>query len=108
MSSPRRAGTPPTATRTNTGAEAAGLRYTAPTSADADAGVGSGPWQHLTRVCPGALARPATRALTAAGYTELGQLAGVPAAELAKLHGVGPKALRLLQEALQAQDMSLG
>jgi hypothetical protein len=24
------------------------------------------------------------------------------------LHGVGPKALRLLQEALQAQGMSLG
>ena len=70
--------------------------------------VGSGPWQHLTRVCPGASAPPATRALTAAGYTELGQLAGVPAAELAKLHGVGPKALRLLQEALQAQGMSLG
>jgi hypothetical protein len=38
---------------------------------------------------------PATRALTAAGYTELRQLAGMPAAELKKLHGVGPKALRL-------------
>ena len=50
----------------------------------------------------------AIRALTAAGYTELGQLAGVPAAALAKLHGVGPKALRLLQEALQAQGKSLG
>ena len=51
---------------------------------------------------------PATRALTAAGYTELRQLANVPAAELSKLHGVGPKALRLLQEALQAHGMSLG
>jgi hypothetical protein len=50
---------------------------------------------------------PATRALTAAGYTELSQLANVPAAELAKLHGVGPKAVRLLQEALQAQGKSL-
>ena len=38
------------------------------------------------------------RALTAAGYTELRQLANVPAAELSKLHGVGPKALRLLQK----------
>jgi hypothetical protein len=57
---------------------------------------------------PRSIGAPATRALTAAGYTELGQLDGVPAAELAKLHGVGPKALRLLQEALQAQDMSLG
>ena len=57
---------------------------------------------------PGNIGAPATRALTAAGYTELSQLANVPAAELAKLHGVGPKALRLLQEALQAQGNSLG
>lgn len=57
---------------------------------------------------PGNIGAPATRALTAAGYTELGQLAGVPAADLGKLHGVGPKALRLLQEALERQGMSLG
>ena len=57
---------------------------------------------------PGNLGAPATRALAAAGYTELRQLANVPAAELKKLHGVGPRALRLLQEALQAQGMSLG
>ena len=57
---------------------------------------------------PRNIGAPAIRALTAAGYTELSQLANVPAAELAKLHGVGPKALRLLQEALQAQGKSLG
>jgi hypothetical protein len=57
---------------------------------------------------PANIGAPATRALTAAGNTELGQLAGVPAAELGKLHGVGPKALRLLQEALQRRGMSLG
>jgi hypothetical protein len=57
---------------------------------------------------PGNIGAPATRALTAAGYTELRQLANVPAADLKKLHGVGPRALRLLQEALQAHDMSLG
>ena len=57
---------------------------------------------------PRSIGAPATRALTAAGYTELGQLADVPAAELAKLHGVGPKALRLLQEALKERGMSLG
>ena len=34
---------------------------------------------------------PATRALNNAGYTSLRQLAGVPRAELAKLHGMGPK-----------------
>ena len=57
---------------------------------------------------PRNIGAPATRALTAAGYTELAQLASVPAAELAQLHGVGPKALRLLQEALQERGMSLG
>jgi hypothetical protein len=57
---------------------------------------------------PRSIGAPATRALTAAGYTELSQLAGVPAAELAKLHGVGPKALRLLQEELHDRGMSLG
>jgi hypothetical protein len=57
---------------------------------------------------PPNIGAPATRALTAAGYAELTQLSGVPAAELKKLHGVGPKALRLLQEALEQRGMSLG
>jgi hypothetical protein len=56
---------------------------------------------------PAKIGAPATRALTAAGYTRLTQLDGVPAAELGRLHGVGPKALRLLQEALQEQGRSL-
>jgi DNA uptake protein ComE-like DNA-binding protein len=46
--------------------------------------------------------------LTAAGYTELAQLADVSSSELKKLHGIGPKALRLLQEALEQQGKSLG
>ena len=57
---------------------------------------------------PRNIGAPATRALTAAGYTNLSQLADVPVAELKKLHGVGPKALRLLQEALEQQGLSLG
>ena len=57
---------------------------------------------------PRNIGAPATRALTAAGYTELGQLANVPVAELKKLHGVGPKALRLLAEALEQHGLSLG
>ena len=57
---------------------------------------------------PRTIGTPATRALTAAGYTELRQLANVPVAELRKLHGVGPKALRLLQEALEQHGLSLG
>jgi len=57
---------------------------------------------------PKGIAAPATRALIGAGYTELRQLAGVPAGELKRLHGMGPKALRLLQEALEQQGLSLG
>lgn len=57
---------------------------------------------------PRNIGAPATRALAAAGYTRLSQLANVPAAELGKLHGVGPKALRLLQDALKQQGLSLG
>ena len=56
---------------------------------------------------PGNIGAPATRALIDAGYTELRQLANVPAADLRKLHGIGPKALRLLQEALEQRGMSL-
>jgi 3-deoxy-D-arabino-heptulosonate 7-phosphate (DAHP) synthase len=51
---------------------------------------------------------PATRALNSAGYTALRQLAGVPRAELAKLHGMGPKALRILDETLAEHGMQLG
>jgi predicted flap endonuclease-1-like 5' DNA nuclease len=57
---------------------------------------------------PRAIGAPATRALTAAGYTQLGQLANVPASELKKLHGVGPKTLKVLQAALEERGMSLG
>lgn len=57
---------------------------------------------------PKGIGAPATRALTAAGYRELDQLAGVPAAELLTLHGVGPKAIRILSEALRERRKSLG
>jgi predicted flap endonuclease-1-like 5' DNA nuclease len=56
---------------------------------------------------PNGVGAPATRALTAAGYTELSQLAGVPEAELRKLHGIGPKALRVIQAALGERGSSL-
>ncbi|MFF0657498.1 MULTISPECIES: helix-hairpin-helix domain-containing protein [Micromonospora] len=50
---------------------------------------------------------PATRALNAAGYTTLRQLAGVPRAELARLHGMGPKALGVIEAALDEHDLRL-
>lgn len=49
---------------------------------------------------------PATRALEAAGYTQLKQLTKVTESELAQLHGMGPKALSILRETLKAQGLS--
>jgi hypothetical protein len=57
---------------------------------------------------PKGIGAPATRALTAAGYRELTELDKVPAAELQKLHGMGPRALRILQRALEEIGLSLG
>ena len=51
---------------------------------------------------------PATRALAGAGYTTLRQLAGVPRSELAELHGMGPKALRIIEAALAEHKLGLG
>jgi len=51
---------------------------------------------------------PATRALHAAGYTRLEQLAGVPERTLGELHGVGPQAMRILLEALEERGLAFG
>jgi uncharacterized protein YdhG (YjbR/CyaY superfamily) len=48
---------------------------------------------------------PATRALEAAGYTNLKQLTKVTEAELGQLHGMGPKALVILREALKVEGL---
>lgn len=52
------------------------------------------------------LAAPARRALSAAGYTRLDQLAQVSEADLKKLHGMGPTAIAALREALHARGLS--
>lgn len=52
---------------------------------------------------PKAIGRPATRALANAGITTLDQVAALSDAELNALHGVGPKAVRLLRAALDAR-----
>ena len=49
---------------------------------------------------------PAMRALTHEGYTTLKQLTKLSEAELAQLHGVGPKAVRILKETLKANGLS--
>ncbi|HET7047204.1 MAG TPA: DUF1801 domain-containing protein [Solirubrobacteraceae bacterium] len=52
------------------------------------------------------LAAPARRALAAAGYTRLDQLAQVTEPDLKKLHGMGPTAIAALREALQERGLS--
>lgn len=55
---------------------------------------------------PAGLAAPAQRALAAAGLQRLDQLAQISEAELKKLHGIGPKAVEQLRQALHAQGLS--
>jgi len=55
---------------------------------------------------PKGVAKPAQRALAAAGYRSVDELAGANEAELAKLHGMGPVALAVLREALSAKGLS--
>lgn len=52
---------------------------------------------------PQGIGNPARNALEHAGYTKLRQLTKVTETELARLHGMGPKALGILQEALKAK-----
>jgi hypothetical protein len=41
------------------------------------------------------------------GYTTLRQLADVPRAELVQLHGMGPKALRIIEDELRRHGLQL-
>ena len=52
------------------------------------------------------LGAPARRALSAAGYTRLDQLAAVSERDLKKLHGMGPSAITALREALHKRGLS--
>lgn len=54
---------------------------------------------------PAGIPQPAIRALTAAGYSRIDQLAGASESALLQLHGVGPKAIRVIQEALAERDL---
>lgn len=56
---------------------------------------------------PAGVASPARRALAAAGLTRLEQLTRISEAELLKLHGMGPKAVRALKAALAERGLSL-
>ncbi len=55
---------------------------------------------------PPGVAKPAVRALAAAGYTTLDQLTKARERDLATLHGMGPKALAILKAALEEKGKS--
>lgn len=57
-------------------------------------------------IWPKGVAKPAQRALASAGFSKLTQLTKISEADLLKLHGMGPKAIRLLREALAEKGLS--
>lgn len=52
------------------------------------------------------LSKPAKRALSGAGLFRLEQLTKIRVEELLKLHGVGPKSIKQLRQALHEQGLS--
>ena len=52
------------------------------------------------------IGRPANSALLSIGVTTLAEIARMSKRELLELHGVGPKAVRLLEQALTEQGLS--
>lgn len=56
---------------------------------------------------PGAIGKPAGRALMNANIASLRMLAKWSEADLLALHGVGPKAIRILKEMLAAEGLAL-
>ena len=50
---------------------------------------------------------PALRALATAGIRSMSQLANWSERDLLQLHGMGPKGVRMLEEALVAEGLSL-
>jgi len=60
----------------------------------------------LKHALPTNIGKPAFRALSAAGYTSLEQFTKLKEADLLKLHGFGPKAFRLIRNALKDLGLS--
>lgn len=56
---------------------------------------------------PGNLARPAMRALHAAGYNSLQKLSELNEQELLQLHGIGKNAIGKIKTALSSKGLSL-
>lgn len=60
----------------------------------------------LDQTLPKGLGKPAERALAAAGYRQLEQFTQISERDLLKLHGVGPKAVAILRQALTEQGLA--
>jgi hypothetical protein len=54
---------------------------------------------------PKGIGKPALRALSSAGYLRLEQFSKLTEAEVMKLHGMGPKAMGLIREALAEKGL---
>ncbi|GAB4580984.1 MAG: hypothetical protein Fur0022_37290 [Anaerolineales bacterium] len=61
---------------------------------------------HENHDFPRAIGNPATSALLLAGYSRLEQLTQVTEADLSRLHGMGPKALGILKQTLEAKGLA--
>jgi len=57
---------------------------------------------------PDRIGKVAAHELAINGYTRYDQLTIVSKKELLKLHGIGPKAIRILDEELKARGLSFG
>ncbi|MDF2716274.1 MAG: DNA-binding protein [Paenibacillus sp.] len=55
---------------------------------------------------PTGIGKPAQRALAGAGYLRLEQFTMISEAEVLKLHGMGPKALGIIRQALADKGLS--
>jgi pimeloyl-ACP methyl ester carboxylesterase len=83
------------------------IRRASPASAPTPPEAAARPDHHPRgRSLPTGLSKPAQRALDTAGYTSLERLAEVSEADLARLHGIGPKAIEQLRQALAAAGLS--
>lgn len=56
---------------------------------------------------PASMGKVARRELALHGFTRLDQFDGVSAMELLAIHGVGPKAIRILREHLEPEGWHL-
>jgi hypothetical protein len=59
-----------------------------------------------THTFPRAIGNPATQALILAGYTSVEALDGASEKKILALHGVGPKAVRILKEHLAEKGLA--